>query len=319
MTTVGRHIGPDEVWINPQFAAWAKPYEFSIRLTRPGCPNDHAPVERPFHYIEHNCLLRRRSRFADIDDLNRHAKWWCDEVANVRIHGTMRRRPIDVLRFERSFLKPLPSARPAPYRTVVHKVRSDYCAPFDTHGYSVSPVHVGKDVTMHIYPHRVEILLEGEVLAVHVRSFLRFKRTVLKEHEAEYLRLTPSRRLLEGAFLRLGPTAETFYQGLLQERGQGAGYHLRRILKLADRRGTSVVIAAMAHAAKYGNYNADAVVRVINGRDSPAETGATPQGEAPMPPARVKAWLEGLYVEESDLSEVDRRIDQHGSDDDEEE
>ena len=129
----------------------------------------------------------------------------------------------------------------------------------------------------------------------------------------------PSRRLLEGAFLRLGPTAETFYQGLLQERGQGAGYHLRRILKLADRRGTSVVIAAMAHAAKYGSYNADAVVRVITGRDPPPECVATPQGEAPMPPARVKAWLEGLYVEESDLSEVDRRIDRHGSTDDEEE
>lgn len=46
MTTVGGHVGPDEVWINPRFAAYAGEYDFEVKLTRPGRPNDHASVER---------------------------------------------------------------------------------------------------------------------------------------------------------------------------------------------------------------------------------------------------------------------------------
>ena len=104
MTTVGRHIGPGEVWLNPRFVAYAEPYGFDIHLIDPGKPNQHASVERPFHYVEHNCLKRRRSRFEDLLDLNRHAKWWCDEVANVRIHGTTRQRLVDLL--ERNEISP---------------------------------------------------------------------------------------------------------------------------------------------------------------------------------------------------------------------
>jgi transposase len=315
MTTVGRHVGPNEVWINPQFAAWAKPYDFSIRLTRPGMPNDHASVERHMYYIERNCLLRRRSRFADLADLNRHAETWCATTANVRIHGKTRRRPLDQLMYERSFMMALPSARPEPYRTQIRKVGTDFCVAYDTNTYSVSPKHVGHDVTVRVYPERVEIWLENQILATHLRTAERYCRHVLPEHAEEYLRVTPSRRLLEAAFLRLGPTAETFYQGLVAQRGQGAGYHLKRILRLAERRGTTVVIGAMTHAAKYGNYSADAVTAVITGGGAPDEPVATPAGEAPMPPERVLRWLEGLHVEQSDLSEFDRRVDRDGGDD----
>jgi len=110
MTTVGRHTSEGEVWINPRFEAYAREHGFEIGLTRPGRPNDHASVERPFHYIEHNCLKRRRFRFDSLDDLNAHADWWCREIANVRCHGTTRERPIDRLARERAFFKPLASS-----------------------------------------------------------------------------------------------------------------------------------------------------------------------------------------------------------------
>lgn len=48
MTTVGRHIGPGEVWINPRFAAYAEQVGFDIKIIAPGKPNQHASVERPF-------------------------------------------------------------------------------------------------------------------------------------------------------------------------------------------------------------------------------------------------------------------------------
>lgn len=319
MTTVGRHTGPDEVWINPRFASWAETYGFEIRLTTPGNPKEHGSVERPFGYVENNCLRRKRFRFEDLDDLNQHARWWCNEVANVRVHGTTRRRPIDMLQMERSFMKPLPRNQPEPYRDVPRKVWTDFCVHYDTNGYSVSPRYAGRDATARVFAQRIEVLIEGDVVAVHQRSFERHQRFVLPEHEDEFKRTTPSRRLLESAFLRLGDSAKAYYEGLRAQRGRGAGYHMKRILRLADRHSASTVVSAMEHAARYGSYSADAVARVISRGAVSDPAPPTPQGEVPMPPDRVRRWLEGLDVEGGDLGDYDDLVDRKGVDDDGEE
>ena len=132
---------------------------------------------------------------------------------------------------------------------------------------------------------------------------------MLPEHEEDFKRLTPSRRLLEQAFTRLGPCAQDYYQGLLAQRGQGAGHHLQRILRLADRHGTAVVMGAMAHAARYGNYSASAVAHLILGRpEAPAPRTAPDDGLASAPPERVRRWLEGMHVEQRELTDYDRMI-----------
>jgi transposase len=307
MTTVGRHIGPDEIWINPRFAPYAAEHDFEVKLIRPGKPNDHASVERPMHYIENNCLRRRRFRFDDLEDLNGHAAWWCEQVANVRVHGTTRQRPIDRFRSERAFLKPLPADRPEPFHTLFREVQSDYCVAVDTNRYSVSPDHIGKPATVYAFAQRIAIWIDGEEHATHARCMDKHQRRVLPEHEEQFKRHTPSRRLLEGAFLRLGPDARSFYEGLRAQRGKGAGYHIKRLLNLADRHGSGPVVAAMNHAARFGAYSADAVAKVLAGRTLKAS--ATPTGEVPMPPERVRAWLEGLDVEGADLGDYDEWID----------
>jgi transposase len=319
MMAVGRHTGPGEVWINPRFEAWAAPYGFEIRLITPGNPKEHGSVERPFGYVENNCLRRRRFRFDDLEDLNAHARWWCAEVANVRIHGTTRRRPIDLLQIERSFLQPLPRNRPEPYLDVPRKVWTDYCVHYDTIGYSVSPRYAGREPTVRVYPQRIEVLIDGEVVATHVRRFERHQRHTLPEHDEEFKRRTPSRRVLESAFLRLGEPARAYYDGLRAQRGRGAGYHIKRILRLADRHGTGPVASAMAHAARYGSYSADAVARVISRGEVRAVPPPTPDGEVPMPPERVRRWLEGLDVEDRDLGDYDEMVDREGVDGDGEE
>lgn len=305
MTTVGRHISDDEVWINPRFEAYAREHDFEIGLTRPGRPNDHAPVERPFHYIQHNCLKRRRFRFDSLADLNAHADWWCREVANVRCHGTTRERPIDRLARERAYFKPLASAPPDPFRTLARTVGSDFCVAVDTNRYSLSPRFAGCPATVRLYFKRLEILVEGTVVTAHALCTGRHQRILLPEHEEEFRRNTPSRRLLEQAFLRLGESARDYYEGLKAQRGGGAGYHLQRILALADRHGAAVVTGAMAHAARFGNYGAEAVARVISGK---APRVPTATGDAPLPPERIRLWLEGMDVEGRDLSDFDRLI-----------
>jgi transposase len=309
MTTVGRHVGPGEIWINPRFEEYAKQAGFGIFLIDPGKPNQHASVERPFHYIENNFLKRCRSKFTDLDDLNERARRWCADVANVRNHGSTRERPVDRLVRERPFLKPLPSIRPEPFRTLARLVGSDFSVAIDTHRYSVAPKYVGQPATVRLFQERLEILVGGQVVAAHRRSNVRHGRSVLSEHADEFKHWTPSRRLLEAAFLRLGETARDFHAGLRAQRGQGAGHHLQRLLKLADRHGGDLVTAAMSHAAQYGNFSADAVARVIAGRQMPRTREGIP---VTAPPEQVRAWLEGLDVEVGDLAAYDRMVDNAG-------
>jgi len=308
MTTVGRHVGPDEIKLNDRFDAYRKRCGFEVQLIDPGRPNQHASVERPFHYVENNCLLRRRSRFADWDDLHGHVRWWCDEVANVRVHGTTRERPVDRLLRERPYFLPLPCEREDPHQDLSRKVGDDFCVAVDTNRYSVPPRYAGRPATVRAYAERLELLVGGEVVAAHARRHGRRGRYVLPEHEAQFRKHSHSRVLLEQAFVRMGPVAETYYEGLVAQRGRGAGYHLQRILKLADRHGSEAVTGAMTHAARYGNYSAEAVSRVVMGRALRQRQAGAPKAPAPEPPERVRAWLEGLHVEDSDLEDYDQLI-----------
>jgi transposase len=307
MTTVGRHVGPGEVSINPRFEVYMKDRGFSVKLIAPGKPNQHASVERPFHYVENNCLRRRRFRFDSLDDLRQHGRWWCDNVANVRKHGTTGERPIDRLQRERPLMLPLPSARAEPYETITRTVPRDWCVRVANSRYSVPPrrQYIRRPCKVHLYAERLEILIDGEVVAVHARH-AEAGRHVLPEHEEEFKRSTPSRRLLEQALIRLGNTARDYHQGLVAERGAGAGYHIQRILRMADRYGSSVVSGAMAQAARYGNYSADAVARVIAGRPTQGRGRHAARDGLVLPPESVRRWLEGLDVEQRDLGDFDR-------------
>ena len=309
MTTVGRHVGPGKVWLNPRFEQYSKQCDFEIRLIAPGKPNQHASVERPFHYVENNCLRRRRNRFESLQDLQAHAKWWCSNVANVRPHGTTRERPIDRLARERPLMRPLPSARPETFQTLSRQVGRDFCVRVDNSRYSVPPRFVGQHCTVRMYGDCLEIVVAGQLIAKHPRHAEPFQRHVLPEHEEQFKKCTPSRRLLEQAFLRLGNAARHYHEGLVAERGAGAGYHIQRILRMADRHGSCVVLGAMAQTARYGNFSADAVARVIAGK--PVRRGG-PRKDSDglvLPPESVRRWLEGIDVEQRKLEDLDKLLD----------
>lgn len=300
MTTVGRHIN-GEVWINPAFARFAAEYGFKVVILAPGAKERHGAVERPFHYIEHNFLAGRE--FDDLADLKRRADLWRHHKANVRIHGTLRERPIDRLTRERPFLKPLPAElSDSFFREVDRLIQLDFCVAIDTNRYSVSPNLIGRWAKVRLYRDRLEIWVDSRFDCRHCYLNTRHDRDVLPEHEEAYKALTGQRRLLEDAFLRLGEAAASYYEGLKTARGGAAGYHLSRILKFADRYGADIVQGAMAHAARHGAYNAEAILRIIKGRPL-KQTG--PGSEVPE---NVRAWLRACAVEKNTPSFHDKLV-----------
>lgn len=65
----------------------------------------------------------------------------------------------------------------------------------------------------------------------------------------------------------------------------------------------------MAHAARYGNYSASAVAHLILGRSAAlAPQSAGDSGLSSAPPERVARWLEGMHVEQRELTDYDRML-----------
>jgi len=305
MTTVGFHKGPGEIWINPRFKAFADEYGFEIIILRPGAKDRHGIVERPFHYIENNFLAGRE--FADLEDLNRRADLWRHKVANMRVHGTLRERPIDRLKRERPFLKPLPQLlKNTYYKEVDRIIYTDFCVAIDTNRYSASPNLIGNQAKVRLYEEHLEIWVDDKMDCRHTYCQGRHQRQVLPEHENAYRKLTSQGALLEKAFLRIGEPAKSYYDGLKRERGSAAGYHLQRILKLADRYGSDVVAGAISYAQRYGAYSADAIIRVIHGKALKSKGKPLPKTEDV--PENIKQWLRSCAVERQDLDAYDRMV-----------
>jgi transposase len=92
---------------NSKYLEFASHYRFRPLTITPGRPEENLKVERPFSYLERSFLNGRE--FRDRDDLKEQLKKWLTEVNDVRIHGTTKKRPIDMYIEEHPFLQPLPT------------------------------------------------------------------------------------------------------------------------------------------------------------------------------------------------------------------
>lgn len=99
---------------NAEFLRFSAHWQFRIRACRPYRAKTKGKVERPIRYLRQSFFYGRT--FTSDDDLNAQALHWLDTVANVRIHGTLKERPVVRFQRESSSLQPLALR---PYRSLV--------------------------------------------------------------------------------------------------------------------------------------------------------------------------------------------------------
>lgn len=102
---------------NLEFLRFCRHWEFTARACRPYRAQTKGKVERPVRYVRDNFIYGRD--FAGDGDLDAQRLHWLEQVANVRVHQTIKEQPI--VRFElaeRAQLKPL---APQPYSSLILK------------------------------------------------------------------------------------------------------------------------------------------------------------------------------------------------------
>lgn len=156
--------------VNDVFQRFADHWGFEVKPCPLYWPRAKGKVERAIQYIERSFLEGRS--FDDLDDLNAQLVTWLATVANVRVHGTTKERPVDRLAADREAMRPLVAV---PFPTAVQaQRRADHDGFISYCGvrYSVDPTILGRrrgePVEVHVgTDERLRVFHQGRPVAEH--------------------------------------------------------------------------------------------------------------------------------------------------------
>ena len=254
--------------INERYADFAAHYGFKPVACNPHRPNEKGRVENAVGYIKGSFLAGRQPSSPEV--LAASLNDWRDTVANVRMHGTTKRRPLDLFNeVEKKTLSPLPAG---PYDcayidTVV--ATSRFFVKVDANRYSVPCQYSGQRLLLKRYTDRV-CLYDGKsskLIADHRRCHGRNQNVFNPEHERRLVleqRHSRDRSLLEN-FLGLGSAARPFLEGLRDKRPNWRS-HVAKINSLVQVHGRDEVVRALADALEYQGFSSEYILNIIDAR-----------------------------------------------------
>ncbi len=268
-----RTIGRGPVF-NPRYLDFAGHYGFTIVPCAVGKGNEKGRVESGVGYVKKNLLSG-----ADIPDfkvLQPMAEHWLATVANVRVHGETGKRPVDLLAEEKGSLRPLPVE---PYDVaVIKRLRASrqFRISVDANRYSVPARLAGAGVDVRLYPDRICIYHDGDLVARHIRSYDRRGDFEHPDHVVELLNQRRKARdqHLFLRFLSLSDKAEDYYRQLA-ERRLNPHHHIRQIVALSEVYPVEQVQRAIDDAFVFNAFSCEYIANLLEQRSRPvAEPGA---------------------------------------------
>jgi len=269
-----------EVKFNAQFLDFARHFGFSIHLCNPYRANEKGRIERALRDLRD---WLRVNTFQDFKDLNRKVGLWRIE-RNQRIHRSTQKAPIEALKEEKH--KTLPAIPYRPYRVVLASISKTGWVEFETNRYSVPSSYAEKSCEIFAYPDHLEVMIKGNRIALHRRSFGRKEKIEDPTHREMLLRMTPqfkSQRIYQ-LMDQMDPALHHFLHEAGQE-GQNSLDMAYEFFKLLKHVSKAMLLSAVREANRIGSFK----IRYVQGLLQ------VPQPQPPNP----------VFPQESKLLEID--------------
>jgi hypothetical protein len=261
---IRRIVGQAPVF-NPKYLDFADHYGFAITPCNVGKGNEKGRVENGVGYIKKNFLAG-----LDIPDfaaMGPAAKNWLDTIANVRIHGETRQKPVDLFEKEKPYLSLLP-VNPFDIATLLQvRASSQFRVTLDTNRYSVPAQYAGRRLLLKAYPDRLCIYFQDKLIARHPRCYDRHRDFEDPDHPKPLLaqRKKAKDQKIFMRFLALSPKAEAYYHKLAQRRMNPA-HHVRKIVALSEIHGTDKTAKAMDDAFMFQAFSCEYIANLLEQR-----------------------------------------------------
>ncbi len=261
---IRRLIGQAPVF-NPRYLDFANHHGFKIKACGVGKGNEKGRVENAVGYVKKNFL--GGLEIPDFSAVNPAARHWMETIANVRVHGATRKKPVDLFKVEKPALRPLPEA---PYEVAVSRMvraTNRFRVKVDTNRYSVPAEYAGQRLALKAYPDRLCIYHNAQLIAQHPRCYDRNKDFEHPDHPRALLvqrRAAKEQRLLM-RFLTLSPKAEAYYQQL-RERRMNPRHHIRQIVALSEIYDSEKLARAIEDAFTFQAFSCEYIANILEQR-----------------------------------------------------
>ena len=266
-TAVLKHPSGEKPLFHPRYLDFAAHYGFEPRACNVRKANEKGRVESGVGYVKKN-FLHGLQLPPGLDALNAGVRQWMDTIANVRIHGETRKKPLEVFATEKPHLKPLP---PLPADTgVTYTVRANsrFRIRLDTNRYSVPSRYASQLLTLKAFAERLCIYHDQQLIATHTRSYDRHRDFEHPDHVKELLQQRTKARnaKLLSSFYALCPRAEEYYRQL-QERRFNPRVHIAKIMALSEVYGPDKVARAIEDAFEFAAFSSDYIANILEQRE----------------------------------------------------
>jgi len=261
---IKRMVGQAPVF-NAKYLDFANHYGFKIKACAVAKGNEKGRVENAVGYVKKSFL--GGLDMPEFSAVNPGTRQWMDEVANVRVHGTIKKRPVDVFDAEKRSLRPLPSEL---YNIATIKpVRATkmFRVVLDTNRYSVPHEHAGAKLGMHVWPDRVCFYHENNLIARHTRSYDRHQDIEDPDHPKALLqqRRRAKDQRLYMSFLKLSPKAEEYHNELANRR-MNPKHHVRQIVALSEIYSADEMARALDDAFTLQAFSCEYIANILEQR-----------------------------------------------------
>ncbi len=232
--------------LQEQYASFLSHYNCAGITCRPARGQDKGKVESSIKYVKNNFL--KGFEGDNYEDLVCALRVWNDEVCNVRVHGTTRRRPIDLfITAEKAALQDLPKCRFQILHVEQRKVNRMGHLSYKQNYYSVPSSYMSKHVRIESNGTVLRVYDGTTQIAIHQISFDIGMFISLEAHRPHQKRLvskTEYRKMMGD----IGNCAQAFFDSLVNEVPTHWGKMTQGILSLKKRFSNDQIDIACARA-----------------------------------------------------------------------
>jgi transposase len=259
-----RVIGAAPVF-NPKYLDFANHHGFTITPCGVGKGNEKGRVENGVGYVKKNLLAGLV--LPDFQAMATVAGQWLDTVANVRIHGETRRKPVEMFCEEKASLLLLPPHLYDIGAITQARATTQFRVSVDSNHYSVPAEYAGAGLTLKTYPDRICIYRDDKLIARHARSYDRNKDIEDPDHPKELIahRKKAHDQKLFMRFISLCPKAQEYYREL-EKRRMNPRHHVQKIVALTEIYGVGPVARAMEDAFFFQAFSCEYIANLCEQR-----------------------------------------------------